>query len=110
MKGAGIDGVILDIECGKGSITGPNLAIVRDGFTKLTCDLKRKLKALVPGSVVRTTASQTSLTCAVLLTPTALCSGHLGHAHPGHSAEGRRRVRLRGDGGLWRRLLHADGL
>ena len=29
-------------------------AIVRDGFTKLTCDLKRKLKALVPGSVVRT--------------------------------------------------------
>ena len=73
MKGAGIDGVILDIECGKGSITGPNLAIVRDGFTKLTCDLKRKLKALVPGSVVRTTASQTSLTCAVLLTPTALC-------------------------------------
>ena len=92
VKGAGIDGVILDIECGKGSITGPNLTIVRNGFTKLTCDLKRKLKALVPGSVVRTTASQTSLTCAALLTPTALCSGHLGHAHPGHSAEGRRRV------------------
>ena len=33
VKGAGIDGIILDVECGAGSITGDNLTRVRDGFT-----------------------------------------------------------------------------
>lgn len=45
-------GIILDIECSPGSITGHNLSIVRDGFTELTCALQRKMKALVPGSVL----------------------------------------------------------
>jgi hypothetical protein len=49
---AGIDGTCLDIEMEPGSITGPNLTIVREGFTSLTCELKRKLQIKTPGAAL----------------------------------------------------------
>ena len=48
----GIDGICLDIEMAPGAITGTELQIVRDGFTKLTCELKRKLQVLTPGAAL----------------------------------------------------------